>query len=184
MVQSLRTAQANIKRARDEVEEMLSHLDTARQVRLPPAAHRNTYPLKSSACVGGYTEGIARDAQSLSVSGRRSMADLIIQHSLDIPLRKVKGLLADLRGLADPGSTPSADTSGSLMRSPEWIQKVPVCIESICELEGQLYGTMYSGLTSMQIESTILAGPKSNLAGFLKSLSRLEASTAFLSQHR
>ena len=30
--QSLRTAQANIKRARDEVEEMLGHLDTARQV--------------------------------------------------------------------------------------------------------------------------------------------------------
>ena len=35
-VQSLRTAQANIKRARDEVEEMLSHLDTARQVRMLP----------------------------------------------------------------------------------------------------------------------------------------------------
>ena len=30
--QSLRTAQANIKRARVEVEEMLGHLDTARQV--------------------------------------------------------------------------------------------------------------------------------------------------------
>ena len=35
--QSLRTAQANIKRARDEVEEMLGHLDTARQVSEPRA---------------------------------------------------------------------------------------------------------------------------------------------------
>lgn len=36
----------------------------------------------------------------------------------------------------------------------------------------------------MQVESTILAGPHSNLAAFLKSLARLEASTAFLAQHR
>ena len=35
--QSLRTAQANIKHARDEVEEMLGHLDTARQVSEPRA---------------------------------------------------------------------------------------------------------------------------------------------------
>ena len=36
----------------------------------------------------------------------------------------------------------------------------------------------------VQVESTILAGPHSNLAAFLKSLARLEASTAFLAQHR
>ena len=35
-MQSLRTAQANIKRARDEVEEMLCNLYTARQVRMLP----------------------------------------------------------------------------------------------------------------------------------------------------
>ena len=36
----------------------------------------------------------------------------------------------------------------------------------------------------MQVEATILAGPRPNLAAFLKSLARLEASTAFLAQHR
>lgn len=39
-------------------------------------------------------------------------------------------------------------------------------------------------LVCMQVESTILAGPHANLTAFLKSLARLEASTAFLSQHR
>ena len=37
--QSLRTAQVNIKSARDEVEEMLGHLDTARQVSIPMLLH-------------------------------------------------------------------------------------------------------------------------------------------------
>ncbi len=36
----------------------------------------------------------------------------------------------------------------------------------------------------MQVESTILAGPHANLTAFLKSLARLEGSTAFLAQHR
>ncbi len=36
----------------------------------------------------------------------------------------------------------------------------------------------------MQVESTILAGPHANLTAFLKSLARLETSTAFLAQHR
>ena len=35
-----------------------------------------------------------------------------------------------------------------------------------------------------QVEATILSGPRTNLGSFLKALARLEASTAFLSQHR
>ena len=43
---------------------------------------------------------------------------------------------------------------------------------------------LLEALLYMQVESTILAGPHANLAAFLKSLTRLEASTAFLAQHR
>lgn len=38
--------------------------------------------------------------------------------------------------------------------------------------------------TARQVEAGILSGPRLNLAAFLKALARLEASTAFLSQHR
>ncbi|KAK9901547.1 hypothetical protein WJX75_001553 [Coccomyxa subellipsoidea] len=38
--------------------------------------------------------------------------------------------------------------------------------------------------TARQVEATILAGPRSNLAAFLKALSRLEASNQFLERHR
>ncbi len=36
----------------------------------------------------------------------------------------------------------------------------------------------------VQVEATILAGPRSNLAAFLKALKRLEASNHFLEKHR
>ena len=49
------------------------------------------------------------------------------------------------------------------------------CLQATC---------MRGALVCMQVESTILAGPHSNLTAFLKSLARLEASTAFLAQHR
>lgn len=53
-MQALRTAQKNIKAARDQVEEMLGHLDTARQVstaRRGPCLCRgcNAQPLRASA---------------------------------------------------------------------------------------------------------------------------------------
>ncbi|EIE20659.1 Exo70 exocyst complex subunit [Coccomyxa subellipsoidea C-169] len=38
--------------------------------------------------------------------------------------------------------------------------------------------------TARQVEATILAGPRSNLAAFLKALGRLEASNQFLEKHR
>ena len=48
-----------------------------------------------------------------------------------------------------------------------------------------LAGVQSSGTDGhMQVEATILAGPRLNLAAFLKALARLEASTAFLAQHR
>ncbi len=58
-MQSLRTAQANIKRARDEVEEMLSHLDTARQVCMLPGMLTVHLPHQAHLCNQMILEGAA-----------------------------------------------------------------------------------------------------------------------------
>lgn len=52
-------------------------------------------------------------------------------------------------------------------------------IDTAAQFEG--FPTVYC---AQQVEATILAGPRSNLAAFLKALGRLEASNQFLEKHR
>ena len=81
--QSLRTAQANIKRARDEVEEMLGHLDTARQV---SAALCGPHTLMARCSHAADSPGSFGTAQSLAMSA--AVADGRMQRRCHVlPLR-------------------------------------------------------------------------------------------------